>query len=122
MPTRCKPKSSLYRDLLLVQRLTDSAFGKCKKNTQPSLDEEAIDETDNAQEEEEEQNTDDEGFISDGEHDSTGAEQRAMDVSHEQDSGTELEQFHDAGERVSTRKKNTKGVRKDEEEQAKKKE
>jgi hypothetical protein len=96
--------------------------GKRKKNTQTSLDEEAIDETDNEQEEEEAPNSDDEAFISDGEHDITGAEQRAMDASTEHDSGTELEQFHEAVDRASGRKKRAKGAREDLEEPAKKKE
>ena len=62
------------------------------KKTTTSLDEEAIDETDNELEEET-ANSDHEDFISDGEHDTTGAEQRAMDTQHdlEHDSGNKLE-------------------------------
>lgn len=93
-----------------------------KKKTTTSLDEEAIDETDNEEEEEVLANSDDEDFISDGEHDATGAEQRAMDALHDQDSGTEFEQYQDALLLASGRKRRTKGGREDADEQSKKKE
>jgi hypothetical protein len=87
-----------------------------KKNTATSLDEtrisnarreseEDITLSDDEEEPDSVQNSEDENFISDGEHDTSGTEQHAMDASMAYEVGDDAEQYAEAIECVAGRKK-----------------